>query len=143
MKKLILILLTLAIVGVLWAADGGQTVAQVFNHRPRINNTIWDTVVTATYDIDDTSNVTQAVTVTGTIRKVILQSPDSTDGVTWQVQILDNEDVVIFDSGEQDEDTDYAFSLSEPVTGTIDVVIGPSAATGDATLDCVVTLRGD
>ena len=145
MKKSILFLLLFAVVGVLWAADtvSDGTVSQLFNRRPRMNNNVWETVITAVFDVTDTTDVTQAVKLNGTIQKVILEAPDGTDdSVTYQVQILDDNDVVIFDSGEQAENVDYAFSLSEPVTGTIDVVIGVSAAMGATNPDIVVTLRG-
>ena len=145
MKKSILFLLLFAVVGVLWAADtvSDGTVSQLFNRRPRMNNNVWETVITAVFDVTDTTDVTQAVKLNGTIQKVILEAPDGTDdSVTYQVQILDDNDVVIFDSGEQAENVDYAFSLSEPVTGTFDVVIGVSDAMGATNPDIVVTLRG-
>ena len=140
-KKLIFILLMLFCVGVLWAA-GDETVSQVFKRKPKYSNRVWENVITAVYDTDDTNDVTQAVTVNGTIQKVVLEAPTATNTITYQVQILDDNDVIIFDSGEQAEATDYAFSLSEPVTGTIDVVIGVSDVIGATNPDIVVTLRG-
>lgn len=145
MKKTISILVLLIIViGLLWAAPGDETVTltsqNVRNEYYRYE--VWDATVTGTWDIDDTAAVTQAITVNGIIQKVIFSVPDSTNNVAFKVQILDNENKTIFDSGDQTENADYAFSLHEPVTGTIDIVLTPAGATGDSTLDCIVVLRG-
>lgn len=141
-RNIVIALLILACASILYALTGDETVSHVFVHKPRLHNTVWDDVITAVFDDDDTGDVTQAVKVNGIIQKVILQAPNGTNAVTYQVQILDNEDVIIFDSGEQAENADYSWSLHEPVTGTIDVVIGPSGAIGATNPDVVVTLRG-
>lgn len=145
MKKKLWIVAILALcIGLLWAATGDETVSLTDSYDQRFLGTapVWKHTVTAVFDDDDTGNVTQAIRMNGTIQKVMFTAPDGTNAVTYQVQILDNEDKTIFDSGEQAENAEYAFSLSEPVTGTIDVVIGPSAAIGATNPDVVVTLRG-
>ena len=143
-RILSLILLLALIAGVLWAATGDESAALTFLHKPRTHNTVWDAIVTASHDADDTGDVTQEITVNGIIQKVMFTVPTFTNGSeTGQVVIKDNEGGKIFDSGEQpDAAADpYAFSLHEPVTGTISVIIGPSGATGNA-VEMTVVLRG-
>ena len=145
MKKYIVIGLILLISAcILFAATGDETVALTRQTDNRKNSSypVWDALITATWDDDDTGDVTQAITINGIIQKVVFVTPDATNAVTYQVQIQDNEDNVIFDSGEQAEAATYTFNLSEPVTGTIDIVIGPSGALGATNPDAVVTLRG-
>ncbi len=144
MKKNLLIfgLLFAVIAGVLWAGVSDGTISLLFLHKPKPQGPVWGFTVTGTWDIDDTNAVTQSIDLNGIIQKVVLTVPDSTNGVAFKVQIFDNESKNIFDSGDQDEDDDYAFSLYEPVSGTISVVLTPAGATGDVTLDAVVTVRG-
>ena len=144
-RTLIGILVMLAICAVLWAADGGQSVVLTSwverrNQEPLIKP-VWENVITATFDEDDTTAITHALPQNGILLKVILVAPDGENGVTYQVTIDDNGDNEIFDSGEQAEADTYAFDTYEPVTGTIDVNIGPSGAIGDEQ-DIVVYLRG-
>ena len=145
MKK---ILIVLAMVGLytlaLWGAAGDESVVKTrgSDRRHMVSYPVWDVVVTGTWDDDDTADVTQAVTINGTIQKIVLQAPDSTNDSTCQVVIRDNEDVTIFDSGEQPENVDYAWSVHEPITGTIDVIVGISGAMGATNPDVVVVLRG-
>jgi hypothetical protein len=128
------------------AATGDETATLTRQSRDGLRSNqryrVWDAIVTATWDDDDTGDVTQAITVNGIIQKIVFVTPDATNAVTYQVQIQDNEDNEIFDSGELAEATTYTFSLHEPVTGTIDVVVGPSGALGATNPDATVTLRG-
>ena len=105
---------------------------------------VWEFVVTDTRDEDDTGDTTQAIIINGLLRKVILKAPDTTNAITSQVVIKDNGDNTIFDSGEQAENATYTFNVDEPLSGTIDVVIGVSGAIGGSSIssDIVVTLRG-
>lgn len=141
---LVILLMLLAFVCVLLAAPGDEEVAltRQTDNRKDWRYPVWDALVTATWDDDDTADVTQAITINGIIQKVVLVAPNGTNAVTYQVVIRDNEDSTIFDSGEQAENATYTWSLHEPVTGTIDVVIGPSGALGATNPDATVTLRG-
>lgn len=145
MKKTIIgTLVILAICAVLWAA-GDETVSitrwvERRNQEPLIKP-VWEYVLTAVYDDDDVTDVTQAIAINGILQKVILVAPDGLNAVTYQVEVADNGDIVIFDSGEQNENNTYTFNCTEPLTGIIDVVIGVSGAIGDAQ-DIVVVLRG-
>ena len=103
---------------------------------------VWDVFTTASWDDSDANDLTQAVAINGIIQKIVFVTPDATNSVTYQVVIKDNEDETIFDSGEQAEAATYTFSLHEPVTGTIDIVVGPSGALGATNPDATVTLRG-
>lgn len=144
-KTLIGTLIILAICAVLWAA-GDETVSitrwvERRNQEPLIKP-VWEYVLTAVYDDDDDTDVTQSIAINGILQKVILVAPDGTNAVTYQVEVKDNGDVVIFDSGEQAENATYTWNCSEPLTGTIDVVIGVSGAIGAVNPDITVTLRG-
>ena len=144
-KSLIALLVVVVICAVLWA-DGDQSSVLTSsverrNQEPLIKP-VWEHIITATFDADDTTAEPYALPVNGILLKVILNAPDGANGaVTYQVTIDDNGDNEIFDSGEQAETLTYTFDTYEPVTGTIDINIGPSAAIGDEQ-DIVVTLRG-
>lgn len=144
--KLALILLLLFACAILYAGTDDATVVLTSsverrNQEPLIKP-VWEHVITATFDSDDTGDETQAVNINGVLLKVILTVPNTSSAPTGQVVIKDNGDNTIFDSGEQAETNTYAFSVYEPLTGTTDVVIGLSGATGTTTSDVVVTLRG-
>lgn len=127
-------------------ADGDQTIVLTSNTRAAINRTknedVWEMVITATFDTDDTSDVTLTVPVNGIIRKVVLAVPDTTNAITTQLQIQDNGDNVVFDTGEVDENDTYQFSINEAVSGDIDFVIGVSGAVGANGSVIVATIRG-
>ena len=143
---IIILAILLSICLFLYADDGNQTVVLTSsverrNQEPLIKP-VWEHVITATFDADDTTNITHALPINGILQKVILVAPDGSDGaVTYQVEIDDNGDNEIFDSGEQAENDTYTFNCYEPVTGTIDINIGPSGAIGDEQ-NIVVYLRG-
>ena len=129
---------------IVWAATGGETVSMEWTwiRGSTYRNPVWSAVVTCVWDDDDTADVTQEINVNGIIQKIILSAPDGSNAVTYQVVITDNEGYTIFDSGEQAEDADYAWSVHEPVNGTISVIVGPSGAIGATNPDAVVVLRG-
>lgn len=150
MKKRIVILLILLIAGaVIWAATGNEDAVLTSsverrNQEPLIKP-VWEHVITWTYDADDAGAETQSINVNGILIKVIMTIPDTTaDTTTEQLLIKDNGDNTIFDSGEltEGEGVTYTFNLFEPITGTIDVILEPSAASQDAVTTKVVTLRG-
>jgi len=145
MKKYIgigLVLLVLVCVVYAVVDDEYITLTRQTDTRKNVDYPIWDALITATYDADDTDDVTQALTINGIIQKVIFVVPTFTNGAeTAQIVIRDNEDRTIFDSGEQPDAATYAWTLHEPVTGTIDIVIGISGVTGSAA-DIIATLRG-
>lgn len=105
---------------------------------------VWELVITSTHDADDTGDVTLAVPINGILQKIVFVIPNFTNGITGQVKILDNGDNTIFDSGELAKALPYTFNTSEPLSGTIDVVIGVSGASGGTadSNDMIVTLRG-
>ena len=145
MKKYIGICLTVLILTcVLFAGTDDQTavVTRQTDNRKNVDYPVWDAVITVSWDDDDIGDAVQAVTINGIIQKIILVTPTGSNTVTYQLVIRDNEDATIFDSGEQVEGSTYAWSVHEPVTGTIDILVGPSGALGATNPDAVVTLRG-
>ena len=103
---------------------------------------VWEIVLNGLWDADDTADGTVSHKINGILQKVILKVPNTANASTGQVVIKDNGDNTIFDSGEKAETATYAFNVSEPLTGTIDTVIGISGASGTAATNLVVTLRG-
>ena len=104
---------------------------------------VWEHLITASYDTDDTGVATQAININGILLKVVISVPVTTaTGTTSQVLIKDNNDVTIFDSGELAESaTPYTFNLFEALSGSIDVSYEPSGAAGSAETP-TITLRG-
>lgn len=144
MKKYIGIgLVLLILVCILFADDSSVALTRQTDNRKDWRYPVWDVLVTASWDDDDTEDVTQAVTLNGIIQKIILVTPTGAGNtVTYQVVIKDNEGMTIFDSGEQAEAMVYSWSVHEPMTGTWSVVIGPSSNLGTPNPDAIVTLRG-
>ena len=127
-------------------ADGDQTIVLTSNTRAKINLTpnedVWEMVVTATFDTDDTTDVSLAIPFNGIIRDIVLAVPNTTNAITTQLQIQDNGDNVVFDTGELAENSTYTFSVDKSLSGTIDVVIGVSGAVGASGSIIVATIRG-
>ena len=130
-------------------ADGGQTIVLTSDTRADINRTrtehVWELVITSTFDADDTTDTTLALPLNGILRHITFYVPDTTNGVTKQLQINDNSDYNVFDTGELanvDAATTYNYEVDLPLSGTNDIVVGVSGATGDASTAMVVTLRG-
>jgi hypothetical protein len=145
-NKIIYSSLLLFACAILYAATGNESVTLTSsverrNQEPYIKP-VWERVVTATHDGDDTGDVTQALNLNGLLRKVVLTVPSFTNSITGQVVIKDNGDNTIFDSGEQTKGSTYTFNVDEPLSGTVDVVIGVSGAAGGTGGSIVVTLRG-
>ena len=103
---------------------------------------VWERIITASHDADDTGDVTQALNLNGLLRKIVFTVPNYTNAITGQLVIKDNGDNTIFDSGEKAKNATYTFSLDEPLSGTIDIVMGVSGAAGGSGGDMVATLRG-
>jgi len=147
-KKVILTFLAcVAIAGLLLAATGDESATLTTSLDKRVLNVnypVWERVITWTYDSDDEGLETISIPLNGIVLKAILTLPDTvTDTTTSQLLIKDNGGNTIFDSGEQSEGegVTYTFSLFEPLSGTIDLSIEPSAAYGSEE-SIVVTLRG-
>jgi hypothetical protein len=146
-KSIIALLIMLVICAVLWAATGDEyavltSSVERRNQEPLIKP-VWEHVITWTYDADDAGAETQELPVNGILLKVIMKLPlTTTTGTTEQLLILDNGDNTIFDSTEVGENATHTFNVYEPVTGTLDLILEPSAASGDAVTPKVITLRG-
>ena len=145
-KTLIAILILLCIGAVLWATETSVLTSWVErrNQEPLIKP-VWERVVTFTYDVDDALAKTHTLPINGILLKVIMELPLTTAaGTTEQLLILDNGDNTIFDSTEVAENNTHVFDVYEPLTGLVDLILEPSAASedvDDATTK-VVTLRG-
>ena len=104
---------------------------------------VWELVITSTFDADDDTIVTLALPLNGILRHVTVKLPlTTTTGTTSQILIKDNGDNTVFDTGEIAENASHNFVADIPLSGTVDVSIEPSAASGDAVTESVITLRG-
>lgn len=103
---------------------------------------VWEKVMTALWDADDTADGTIALTVNGNLRKIIVEVPNTTNAITTQVALTDNQGNTIFDSGEKDENATYTYDVDELLSGTTTVTIGVSGAVGATTSTVRVTLKG-
>ena len=128
-------------------ADGGQTIVltsetgQAGINRIRDAN-VWEKVITANFDADDTTDVTLANSLNGVLRHVTVKVPNTTNAITTQLQIKDNTDNVVFDTGEQAENDTYNYSVDIPLTGIVDFVVGVSGAVGSSKSEISVVIRG-
>jgi len=128
---------------ILLAATGDETAALTSSVEERVEvNPVWEIVVTGTYDEDDTGDVTHSMPHNGILQKVILTVPDTTSDPACEVEILDNGDNKVFDSGDQAAGASYFYNVTEPLSGTIDIVMGPASAMSTGGGSIVVTLRG-
>lgn len=131
-------------------ATGNETIVltRKIDMRQDVHYPVWEIVATATFDADDTGNVTLTCAINGTIRDVLLLVPTFTNGSeTGQVQIKDNDSNIIYDSGEVADASLNHSDVIHPVTGTISIVMGVSGVIG--TIDVTHTgimkvwIRGD
>ena len=128
-------------------ADGDQTIVLTsetpYDGLNKIKNAnVWEKVITANFDADDTTDVTLAQPINGVLRHVTIAVPNTTNAITTQLEIKDNGDNVIFDTGELAENATYNYSVDEPLSGIIDFVVGVSGAVGASLSEIVVTIRG-
>jgi len=128
-------------------ADGDQTIVKTSDNRAKINSTenedVWEIVITSTFDADDDSAVSLAIPLNGILRHVTVTLPlTTTTGTTSQILIKDNGDNTVLDTGEIAENATHNFVIDIPLSGTIDVSLEPSAASGDAVTTSTITLRG-
>ena len=144
-KTLIALLILLSVVTVAWATKVSVLTSWVErrNQEPLIKP-VWERVVTFTYASADIGTKTEALPINGILIKVIMELPvTNVGGTTEQLLILDNGDNTIFDSTEVAEENTHTFNVYEPLSGTIDLVLEPSAASTDVGgTTKVVTLRG-
>lgn len=104
---------------------------------------VWEHVITGTWLNAQTGNLTQAIDINGILQEIIVSAGLNDADVTSQLQIKDNGNNVIFDTEELAESaTPYKYNVSEPLSGTIDFVIGPSADPTASGVIIKVTLRG-
>ena len=129
-------------------ADGDQTIVLTSQTTPDTltrakNEDVWEKVVTTVFDADDTTIVTLAIPLNGILRHVTVTLPlTTTTGTTSQILIKDNGDNTVFDTGEIAENATHNFVTDIPLSGTVDVSLEPSAASGDAVTTSTITLRG-
>ena len=130
-------------------ADGDQTIVLTSNTEAKVNQTpnqeVWEKVITATFDADDTTALSLALPFNGILRHISFAIPQTTASRTKQLQINDNGDNTVFDTGALTHvagasTTTYAVDL--PLSGTIDTVVTIEDTLGGTGVAMVITLRG-
>ena len=105
---------------------------------------VWEIV--ATYVLTDTSGgdeIKASIPINGILQKIICKSGAATGiGGTLTLAIDDNGDNEIFTAAGPAETATSKWSVSEPVSGVIDVGVDPNDDPTDGTWTIVVTLRG-
>lgn len=144
MKKSIALIL-LSLCAILYAA-GNETVVLTSwverrNQEPHIKP-VWEFVITGTWTATDDSDTKITIPVNGVILAVILVVPSSKTSANCEVEIGDNDENIIFDSGDQPAGDTCTFNICEPVTTNINVWMGPDKAFGLNGGEIVVVLRG-
>ena len=128
-------------------ADGDQTIVKTSDNRAKVtltpNQSIFVMVVTATFDADDTTDVTLNIPINARIEHVTLAVPNTTNAITTQMQITDDGGNIRFDTGENAENDTYNFALYEPISESMNVVIGVSGAVGATGSVIVATITGE
>lgn len=112
------------------------------NRLTREKNPVWERILTFTFASGDSTEEKLAIDLNGLLQKIIVKC-SAADGatVTATVAIDDNGDNEIFTVAALAESTTYPFSVSEPLSGSIDVGILPSTDPLSA-YTVIVTLRG-
>jgi len=102
---------------------------------------VWERIITYTFASGDTTEVKYALPMNGILQKIHVKCGANTASATTTVAIDDNADNEVWKVAALAVETTYAYSVSEPLTGVIDIGILPSA---DPTSAFVVTvyLRG-
>ena len=130
-------------------ADGDQTIVLTSDTRAKVNNTrnedVWEIVITATFDADDTTALSLATPLNGTLRHITFTIPQTTTSRTKQLQLNDNGNNTVFDTGALAHvagasTTNYTVDI--PLSGTIDTVITIAGTLGGTGVAMVITLRG-
>ncbi len=100
---------------------------------------VWENTTTFPL-IDGDTTGTATVLVNGLTQKVIVKVPNTSTDTQLSIVIKDNGDNTIFSAGPLAETATYAYSVSEPLSGEIDLAL--SFTDPDGTGSVVVTLRG-
>jgi hypothetical protein len=130
-------------------ADGDQTIVLTSQNDRRSDtlnrHPVWEKVITATFDADDTTALSLPVPLNGILTHVTFSVPQTTTSRTKQLQINDNGDNTIFDTGALAHvagAATYNYSIDEPLSGTIDTVVTIAGTLGGSGVAMVITLRG-
>ena len=87
---------------------------------------VWERIITYTFASGDTTEVKYALPMNGILQKIIVKCSDATAVVTATVAIDDNADNEVWTVALLAEELTYAYSVSEPLTGVIDIGVLPS-----------------
>lgn len=105
---------------------------------------VWERVITYVFSSTAGSDeVKQTIPINGILQKIIAKSGAAT-GITgtFTLAIDDNGDNEIFTAEGPAEGATSTWSVSEPVTGILDVGVNPNDDPTSGTWTIVVTLRG-
>lgn len=126
-------------------ATGNETITLTSEKDKRSNQDkfpVWQRVITATHDADDTGDVTITEDINGILQTIIFTVPNYTNSITGQLVIKDDQGNTIYDSEEKTKATTYKVAVTEPLYGKCSFVLSISGAAGGTGGSMVVTLRG-
>lgn len=103
-------------------AGSAELTTPAFRESP-----VWERIITYTFASGDTTEVKYALPMNGILQKIVVKcSGASGAAVTATIVIDDNADNEIWTVAALAESTTYTYSVSEPLTGAIDIGVLPS-----------------
>lgn len=103
---------------------------------------VWERVITFTFASGEWDITTHSLDINGVLQKlVVICGSSGSANPTATVSIKDNADAELFTVAGLVENSTSLYSLTEPLTGTIDVAVTPSINPA-AAYDVKVYLRG-
>jgi len=140
-NKLLVLLVLLCACAVVWANAVGTTSTSTVDRRNQepLMMPVWSEVITYTFATTDATLTTVSIPINGILQKITIDSTNASGSIT-AFAILDNEDVTIFSDTTLADNTEFTYSVHEPLTGTIDVNVTPADPGGAYVV--TVTLRG-
>ena len=87
---------------------------------------VWERIITYTFASGDDTEVQFALPMNGILQKIHVKCSDATAIVTATVAIDDNSDNEVWKVAALAEELTYAYSVSEPLKGVIDIGVLPS-----------------
>ncbi len=102
---------------------------------------VWEKTITYTFADNDTTETKRGITINGILQKLLIKLGTATDGgATATLALTDNAGISIFSAAALADATNYAYSLSEPLSGVTNVNVTPTDPGGAWTI--TVYLRG-
>ncbi len=121
-------------------ASTGVSTSTIAAVNQRENEDVWEIIVTFSLISGDTTGLA-TIPVNGLLQKILVKLSDmaSAEGTT-DVSLTDDGDNTIWSATDLAESTTHPYSVSEPLSGEVNVILGFTNPGTNATV--TVTLRG-